>query len=755
MQEPDDEKRQLDSSFSDQSSDESDDEKCGDSDFYPNNDKETVYLYAGANISTLKAVLDVLKSFIVHKKSKILLKDDLKFYQKILPKGNMMPKTVDSLFRFVANYETVIPDIEFIFCTKCPAIQKVAGEACSNCQCFEEEIFYGFSLKDFLVYLFQTTNLAQTLEEDDRKNDDVDHISDLRDGEEYVAIKKVFHGKYDLILIFSTDGVAKRKSSNSGFWPLIITIANVPPKLRNVFTYVVGIWCNSHKPKINTFLKPFVESLIEIQAQGGVKWVHPITKEVHISKVVAPLAIADAPVRADLQGLINHNGLSSCNNCEQKRQKNPYREEEKKRKSYFSYQAPEAPLRSHQTMQQQIADVEKLSRELGKKKKEININGVKRRTIMEKVPFLDLSKFVIPEYMHSVLLGVVLHITTLWFFVKGPWYIGDELCEIDIFLKTIKPPNFLQRLPRSLKLVNKWKATELRSWLLFYSPIILEEFAKADYYQHWLLLVISMEILLSDKISPADLELSEKMLHSFVKDIVRLYRYKDNRYNVHSLLHLPLTVRRWGPLWSNSAFPYENINGFLSRIIHGTKKVGKEIMNTLQLYHGYRNLKHRVENPDGLSDIKLLSKYKKEVSLTYIEELRSHRFNCVDIFGKIKLHNVIYSGNIFDSPMKRKNSFVKYKTVNSTTAFGEIIFFFTDKTAIVADENCVYCILKELRTKHSLFLYNLEFKKKTNNIVPIEETENLTIVKVKNIEGKLIRVGDFLCTPPNSYENSL
>ncbi len=33
--------------------------------------------------------------------------------------------------------------------------------------------------------------------------------------------------------------------------------------------------------------------------------------------------------------------------------------------------------------------------------------------------------------------------------------------------------------------------------------------------------------------------------------------------NVHSLLHLSKSVVNWGPLWSHSAFMFEDFNGYL------------------------------------------------------------------------------------------------------------------------------------------------------------------------------------------------
>lgn len=712
-------------------------------------------LYKGASITTQETVIEVFEMFVKHKKTKKLLQDDLRFYQKILPENNNLPNTLSKMYSFIENHSALIDQVDFILCKICNTRKVKSDDKCSNCKAVtESETFYGFILEDFIKYLFEHRDLANVIDLNESKEKSSTDITDLQDGVEYIQIRNSLTGKYDLILMFSTDGVARCKSTNSGFWPLIVTIGNVPPESRKIFTFVIAMWCNTHKPKMNIFLKPFVESLKNINSQNGIQWTHPITKEKISSNVVSPLAIVDAPVRADLQGLVNHNGLFGCNICEQKREKNPNENEEKKCKSYFLYNANPSDLRTKESMSCHVAKVEQLKQAQKNKNKQIDVCGVKYRSVLEEVPFLDMSKFVCPEYMHSVLLGVVLHLTTLWFFIKGPWYIGDKVDQVDNFLMQIKPPDFLQRLPRSLKYLSKWKASELRSWLLFYSPLVLQKFGGTQYYQHWLLLVASIQILLSENISATNLDDAESMLNSFLKDISILYRFKDYRYNIHSLLHLPLTVLRWGPLWAISAFPYENINGFLSKMMHGTKDVGKEIMNTLQLYNSFRSLQLSQKHSLSVDNNKLLNRFKDELPLLYSEKLTQKGFVSVDIFGRAKLNNMVLTSQIYDDKLKRKNSFVKFKKSDTNFSLGEIMCFFYNKDSAL-EATPMQCLIREFSVVQYRYLFNVQHKVKINHIIPVAYTMNFTVVDVKNIVMKLIKVENYLCETPNKYENAL
>lgn len=76
-----------------------------------------------------------------------------------------------------------------------------------------------------------------------------------------------------------------------------------------------------------------------------------------------------------------------------------------------------------------------------------------------------------------------------------------------------------------------------------------------------MLIVISIVNLIGQRIKIIDIEESEKLLKQFVKDIPFLYGNWELSYNVQQLLHLGLVVRRWGPLWATSAFPFEDQNG--------------------------------------------------------------------------------------------------------------------------------------------------------------------------------------------------
>lgn len=66
-------------------------------------------------------------------------------------------------------------------------------------------------------------------------------------------------------------------------------------------------------------------------------------------------------------------------------------------------------------------------------------------------------------------------------------------------------------------------ASELKAWLLYYSLPILVKVLPEKYVVHFALLVEGIHILLSDDISPTDLDVAETILDKFYEDFEPLY----------------------------------------------------------------------------------------------------------------------------------------------------------------------------------------------------------------------------------------
>ncbi|KAI8493892.1 hypothetical protein Bbelb_282390 [Branchiostoma belcheri] len=204
----------------------------------------------------------------------------------------------------------------------------------------------------------------------------------------------------------------------------------------------------------------------------------------------------------------------------------------------------------------------------------VTVFGIKGPSWLNWVPKFDLIKGNSIDYMHGTLLGVTKALMMLWFGSankNAPYYCGHHLCDIDNILLAIRPPMDIHRTPRGIDdHLRHWKASEYRSWLLFYSLPIMHLFLPNDYFQNYLLLVNAIHILLGEVISQDEINKAEDLLQQFVEGS------KLVSLNVHNLCHYAQTVRELGPLWCHSCFSFEDVNGQLLKLIHGTQGVEEQ-----------------------------------------------------------------------------------------------------------------------------------------------------------------------------------
>ncbi|CAD6233584.1 GSCOCG00012284001-RA-CDS, partial [Cotesia congregata] len=519
-------------------------------------------IFPNSTMSVDECVLCLLKLYIKHNITKAALKDILKMQLKFLPEDNEMPKTLFKLFQYAKNIAPPTKFIKNYYCKKClfgVDIEISGKKQIEKCSLFKKEkisdigFFHAFDVSDQIEFLFEHNNLAEKLKLTRSQNDG--NISDITDGTEYIRVNaRNNRGTYGLTLILNTDGLSLVKSAKSHCWPLMFTIAELPLNIRDKYIIIIGLWYDdSCKPSMNLFLKPIFNKLKQCFVTG-IDWINPKTRETIKSKIVAPIMIADAPARAQVQNIMSFNGRYGCNICEIRTVKSkPIAGLKTSR--IFPYKI-DCRLRTGKRMEAQ-------AKMLLKKNTKIQIRGVKGYSILSCLPLIDLGKCVLPEFMHSVLLGVVKQVFGLWFGKKSPYSLKSKITEVDDFMLRIRPPQSFSRLPRKLSQYNLFKASECYNFLLFYSLPLLAAYLPEIYVQHWLLLVKAIFNLVKSTVTVTDLEESNDLLKLFVSQIEELYGDRQLSYNVHQLLHLALCVKRWGPLQGTSAFSFENFNGYI------------------------------------------------------------------------------------------------------------------------------------------------------------------------------------------------
>ncbi|KAG1693759.1 hypothetical protein GQR58_006991 [Nymphon striatum] len=367
-------------------------------------------------------------------------------------------------------------------------------------------------------------------------------------------------------LQLNVDGLPLFKSSNTQFWPILGRI--VKPYESKPFP--IGIFSGDSKPSsIKDFLQNFVDEMI-ILRDTGIK----IPETDHSIRVEISCVICDTPARAFVKQTKGHSGYSGCDKCSQRGLW----------KGKMTFPDTNAALRTDLQFNKMTFEEHHIGQS----------------------PFTNLglgmvSQFPI-DYMHLVCLGVMKKLLFLW--RKGPLLCRQGLrfttcvSELLVDFKSYMPREFLRK-GRSLKEVDRWKATEFRQFLLYTGPVILKDALPLRFYNHFKLLSIAIYCLSSPLFCRAYCDYANQLLIAFVSQFGQLYGDDQYTYNVHGLVHLSNDVSRFGELDQFSSFVFESYLGKLKKLVRKPQYPLQQVIRRLSEKHGLCKTKADIP-PEGI-----------------------------------------------------------------------------------------------------------------------------------------------------------
>lgn len=163
---------------------------------------------------------------------------------------------------------------------------------------------------------------------------------------------------------------------------------------------------------MRSFLKPSIDECVDLQ-DSGFTWEND--KGVSVNTKVIPLILmSDSVARPLVQNFKQFNGEHGCSYC-----LHEGKEVEKGRGSTRVYPfQKDIQLRN----QEQTNEFVEAALQSGKA-----VMGVKGPSMLCRLPSCDIIEGPVPDYMHSVLLGVTRTVTGLWLNSENHekhWYIG-------------------------------------------------------------------------------------------------------------------------------------------------------------------------------------------------------------------------------------------------------------------------------------------------------------------------------------------
>uniref|UniRef100_A0A182ICL9 Transposase domain-containing protein n=1 Tax=Anopheles arabiensis TaxID=7173 RepID=A0A182ICL9_ANOAR len=308
----------------------------------------------------------------------------------------------------------------------------------------------------------------------------------------------------ELSIQVSTDGLPLHRGGPTQLWPILMNIVELP----SAPIMMSAVFCGPAKPtSLEVFLRQFVEEANDIHRRGlriGDKMI----------KFSIQAIIADSPARAFLKATTYFNGYHGCMRC------TCVGEYYKHEKKIFS--TPLALL-YERTM-------------------DLNL-GIVREW---RSPLEDLDDFVMVDKLptscglHLCYEGATRrHLCGL---VGGkyeniPTWSKGQKQAISEFLISVQLPFEIHRKLRGLNVIRYWKGTEFRSYLLYVSPVLMDDVLAEKAYCHFLLYFCGVAIF-SSSFHRRHWERAAEFLNSFVKDYGKIYGRGELTSNVHNIQHI-------------------------------------------------------------------------------------------------------------------------------------------------------------------------------------------------------------------------
>lgn len=440
------------------------------------------------------------------------------------------------------------------------------------------------------------------------------------------------HNTDHMALSFNIDGLPIQRSTKNSFWPILCRIVNC--SYYPVFP--VAVYCGKGKPPLEDFLTKFIKDLQEYLMNGF---------KVHktIIKFSIHSFICDTPAKSYIKRIKGHNGYSGCDKCMCKGMRY------NKRMIFLSNNSA---LRTDANFREKV---------------DILHNSLLNSPLINLD--IDMISTFPNDYMHSVCLGVVRKLLFAWRDGGREYNIKRNLNQIDERINSVKTywPTEFNRKPRSLSELEHWKATEFRSFLIYYGPFLCRDILPEKYYKHLLLLQLGITILLNNYLNCKYNKYASDILKTFVTNTKKLYGKEFIIYNVHSLIHLADDAKQFKSLNNINAFPFENYLQTLKSKLRKSNMPLEQIYQRLNEELNANIVKYKNNTLESPVCLKKCESLENDLGLTGVTFYKQIKFSEFTISILKKADSYVILNNKIDTIE------IKYICQNETT--NEIVLY--------------------------------------------------------------------------------
>ena len=385
----------------------------------------------------------------------------------------------------------------------------------------------------------------------------------------------------DITLTLNTDGVEIFETSNKSFWPVFLTINEIPYPERFSLKYMVmaGVFYGSKKFfSFQNILKIIFDKQLYI-FRSEIRLIE-YNVRIYIIGIVA-----DKPARSSILCHGSHNCAFGCIYCLSESTSRIC--EDGRRHVYYPFSDCEDLMRED--------DVAPLVSAVSVETND-QVYGVNGSSYLFNFPeFRSISGSAF-DMMHTLDLGVTKKLIEIVFsagYSARQFSQNAKLDELNLAIKHIRPPQGIVNRIRPLSSINNWRAHEFKAFMTYYGPALIDIFAPTEISYLFKLLSEIYFKSNSEFIYDVDIHRLKWCISEFLDKFSAIFGEYMVTINFHELVHIPFCILNHGPLYNLSTYGYENFNRIVGNMIHGSQRVDKEIVKKFEsLFKSLRGFVH-------------------------------------------------------------------------------------------------------------------------------------------------------------------